>query len=356
MLIWTTHDLKDILAEPEFRLRIEASSEVKEVMLREAGISDGALIPLDEDYKRFLSQLRSKGVTGPVIFIADNTTRVPDEFLYPLNALCFSLLEDDIIKMGMLINFIFRLSLLRAIPDIKISPQVTFGETISDRPEEDPEKIRDILSYILKKEIPIIISFEIEEYGRPVTVRGVCRIRFRKDKPILYQFNPLLLIKGMKEGKAIKAVLPYKDLNYEGIMNVVSVCEHEVEVRLPQRLFIERRRHVRVVPNIKRPVRLYLLLPGEATLNLEVVDISQRGIGFFTPRDLRQQEVYIFGIQLPDSLKFIMTCGIIRFKRPEASGFRYGAEFFIHPQDEELIVQYIRKRELEILEFLKEKV
>ncbi|MFN3740614.1 MAG: hypothetical protein ACK4TF_08090 [Thermodesulfovibrionales bacterium] len=143
MLIWTTHELRDLLVEGDLQLKIEHPSNIKEAMLRDAGISDCGLIPLDENYKEFLAKLRAKGVTGPVIFIAENTPRVPEEFLYPRNALCFSLQEDDIIKMGMFINFIFRLAQLRAIPDLKPDHQVSFREGVIDKPVEEPLKIKE---------------------------------------------------------------------------------------------------------------------------------------------------------------------------------------------------------------------
>ncbi len=355
MLIWTIHELRDLLVEGDFRLRIEHSSNIKEAMLREGGISDCGLIPLDEGYKEFLAKLRAKGVTGPVIFIADNTPRVPDEFLYPRDALCFSLQEDDIIKMGMFINFIFRLASLRAIPDLKTGQQVSFTEGITDRPVEEPEKIKEVISYMIEKELPLIISFEIDEYGRPVTVRGVCKVRLRAQHLILYQFKPIVLIKGLREGSDMKVVLSYKDINYEAIIKILKISEHDAEATVPERLFIERRRHVRIVPGIKRPVRLFVLMPGEATLPLEVFDISQQGIGFYSTRDLKTGEVYVFGIQLPDQAKVIMSYGIIRFKKQMEDTIRYGAELYLHPQDEELIVQYIKKREIEIIEVLRER-
>jgi len=353
MLIWTTHQLKDLLLE-DFRLRIESSENVADIMLKEAGISDGALIPFKEGYKEFLAKIRSKGVTGPVILVVEKGPRPPDKFLYPLNALCFSLEEDDIIKIGIFINFIFRLALLRAIPDIKPSPQITFSSSISDRPIDDPQKIRDVITYVVEKELPIIISFEINEYGRPVSVRGVCRIRQRGDVLILYQFKPLVLIKGMKEGSQIKAVLSYKELNYETIIKIIKVSDHDAESLLPERLFIERRRHVRIVPSVKKPIGLFLLMPGEATLCLECFDISQQGVGFFSERDLKEGEVYVFGLQLPEERKVIMSYGIIRFKKETGQKIRYGAELYIHPQDEELIVKYIRKREVEIIDILRQ--
>lgn len=355
MNIWTTHELKGLLVE-DFQLRIEHSSNIKEAMLRDAGISDCGLIPLDENYKEFLAKLRSKGVTGPVIFIAENTPRVPDEFLYPKNAICFSLQEDDIIKMGMFINFIFRLAQLRAIPDLKPDHQVSFSEGVIDRPVEEPQKIKEVIIYMIEKELPLIISFEIDEYGRPVTVRGVCRVRLRDGHLILYQFKPLILIKGLKEGMDMKIVLSYKDINYEAIVKILKISEHDAEATIPERLFIERRRHVRIVPSIKKPVRLFMLIPGESTLPLDVFDISQQGIGFYSPRDLKTGEVYVFSIQLPEQPKVIMSYGIIRFKKQMDDIIRYGAELYLHPQDEELIVQYIRKREIEIIEILREKV
>lgn len=192
MLIWTTHELKELLVEGDFKLRILHSSELKEQMLREANISDGALIPFDEQYRDFLARLRSKGITGPVIFIAENTKRPPDEFLYPMNALCFSFIEDDIVKTGMFINFIFRLAALRAIPDIKSTPSVTFKESIYDRPVEDPGVIKEVFNYIFDNDLSVIISFEINKYGRPVTARGVCKIRQREDLLVMYQFKPHL--------------------------------------------------------------------------------------------------------------------------------------------------------------------
>jgi|Deesub1362B_J571_1020462.scaffolds.fasta_scaffold00226_23 hypothetical protein len=352
MLIWTTPELKELIGN-DFPLKLCDREDIKGDFLRNASLNDGAVIPAEEDYLEFIARVKANGIEGPIIFISSGDFEVSEE-LYSYNAIYFDKEKVDPLWLRRLLRFIFKIALSRGIPDIHVKPpEFSTEKPSADRPVVNSTRISEVINYIIEKDISIIISFEIPEKDRAVTVRGVCRLKKDEKGLKLYHFRPALIIKGMKKDASIKTVLPYKDTAYETTIIIKEVGDREVVVSIPDFLLVERRRHVRVVPSPHKPVRLYILIPGEETISPEVVDISQRGIGFITPRELRVNDVYAFTIVLPEPEEIILSYGIIKYKGTVSAGYRYGVELKIHPKDEEIIAQYITKREVEIIELLR---
>jgi len=236
------------------------------------------------------------------------------------------------------------------LPDFTLSAEA--AAKAEEKPIEDKVSIRDRLVYVHKKEVPVIVALEVRENGEPVTARGLCSIKEVRDDAIVYhRFKQQALIKAIKKGSSLQVYFTYKQKNHGSLAVVQNMTDKEIVASVPTRLFITR--EMRIQPNINKPVGLYILIANEPTTNFKVLDISQRGIGFLCTRDLPTDRAYSFTIILPDPQTFIVTSGVIHFKKEGNQGIRYGAEIRPHPWDEESLVKYIMKRETEIIGLLR---
>lgn len=353
MRVWITKELKELLLlGDELPAKIVDKERIKSVFLIEALPHDIAIFPFEEDYIDFLTEKKRKGLNNPVIFISSEPTMI-QENLPSYNALLIDMKRTGKADVRNTIAFVCMLYSEATKPSPPITREMITEEPTRDKPEEDPGNIRKVIDYLIKEGISIIISFSILEADTPVTVRGSCRIKAITDnRLLLIRFKPLAILKGIKEGLPMKAVLP-AETPYECTLKVIKVQDEDVLTSIPDRLFIERRRFLRIEPSPERPVLLYILRHDEPTLPLHVTDISQRGIGFISGREFNLKEIYPFTIILP-TRETVVAYGVIKFKREEKDTFRYGVELFIHPKDEEKIAEYVMKREIEIIQLLED--
>ncbi len=349
MRVWIDRNLMDLIDE-DIPHKVLSSERIKDIFLTEALPGDMALLPFEDDYLDFLTEKKRRGLNNPVIFISTEPTLI-QENLPSYNALLIDLKRMCKKDVKNIVRLIFRLCSEAGRPVPPVSKEMVTEELQRDKPEESPENIRKVINYLINEGVSIIISFPILEGERPVTVRGSCRIKeIIDDKLLFLRFRPVTILKGIKKDMIIKAVFPAKT-SYEGTLKVLKVNDDEVLATIPDRLFIERRRFLRIEPSPERPVNLYILKHDEPTIPVQVTDISQRGIGYITGRDFNINEIYPLTIIMPAG-DVIVTYGVIRFKREEKDTFRYGMELFIHPKDEERLAGYVMERELEIIRFL----
>lgn len=358
MKIWTTEGLKAFL-DQDMPVKTIAEGMIKTAFLREALPHDIAILPFDDDYLDFLTEKKRRGLNNPVVFISTEPTLI-QENLPSYNALLIDLKRSGKADVRNTLSFLSRLWSEATRPAPPVPRETITEEPRRDKPEDDPETIRGIIDYLIKEGISIIVSFLILEAGSAVTVRGCCKIReIRDNRLLLIRFRPATIIRGLKEGLSVKAVLPART-SYEGNLNILWVGEEEALTTIPDKLFIERRRFLRIEPSPERPVLLYILKHDEPTIPIQVTDISQRGIGFITGRDFNINEIYPLSIVFPDGDP-VVSYGVIRFKRVEKvpqkaqdETFRYGVELFTHSKDEEKIAEYVMKREIEIIQLLED--
>lgn len=351
MRVWITRELKELLFPDE-----ELPTKIIDKDLRDFLTGhyphDIAVIPFDDNYIDFLTEKKRKGLNNPVIFVSKEPTMI-QENLPSYNALLMDLKRTGKADVRNTINLIIRICSEASRPILPVPKEMITEEPSRDKPEEDPEKIKKVMEYLVKEAISIIISFPILEADTPVTVRGNCRIKeIINNRLLLTRFRPIIILKGLKEGLSVKAVFPGKTC-FEGTLNILKVQDEEVITDIPRRLFIERRRFLRIEPSPERPVLLYILKHDEPTISVQVIDISQRGIGFLSGRDFNVKEIYLFTILLPGG-EAVVAYGAIKFKREEKDTFRYGIELFTHPKDEEKIAEYVMKREIEIIQLLED--
>lgn len=352
MLIWTTQKLNDLLLERDLPVRLQPENTLKDMFLINAEPGDFVMLDLDEQYLEFLEAAKERGNACPIFLISPEPTIIEHD-LRQYHALLF-----DLKRMGTsVIKDIIHHCLSAAVPQAGAAmQQITLPKEADAKIKADavadPAAILDILRQVVKKNMPVIVAFEIREKGKPVTARGVCNIKeVQSGAVVLDRFRQSLMLKGLRKGVGVKILISHGQKNLEAVAGIQESGAKEVRIALPDRLFSTK--EIRLQPNDAKPINLYILIPGEPTTRLDVLDISPRGLGFLCPRDLPVNKAYGFTLILPDPAAVIVLPGIIRFKKEAGNGIRYGAEIHPHPWDEESIAKYIMQRESEILGLLR---
>jgi c-di-GMP-binding flagellar brake protein YcgR len=356
MRIWTTPAFAKFVPIEDFQVNIFSEETIRGELLLKSACRDIAIMELDEDYLEFLATAKAKGIECPVIYISPEPT-ILQENIHLYNAIILDLKKIGAAHIKSIVNFIIRNATgegQEGLQQAPAAPDITWAKPPEDRPVHDVSEIKAVLTYNLKEASPVVIAFQIPEDDVQVTVRGICNIRAIRDNAmVLSHFKPTEIPNGLKEGSIIRIFLSHISRNYEAMVKTTRITEDQVATSIPDNMFAERRRYVRVEPSPRNPLILHMLLENEPTVPLKATDISLHGMGFLIARDLLMGNIYCFSIILPEPQATILCYGIVRFKKEVKDTFLYGVEFNIHPKDEENIAQYIMKREFEITDLLR---
>lgn len=212
---------------------------------------------------------------------------------------------------------------------------------------------RDLLPHLAKDHTQLIIEFQLLEDGSPVVARGACSVLSGTgDSTVLGGFTPKTITRLLRAGIDVTIRLTREGQTYQTRTKLQKAGTDEVTIAMPDRLSAESRRYLRITPNAADPVQVYVLMPNLPTARLTAVEVSQRGLSFFSSQGLEKGSSSAFTIILPDPPAIILSAGTIRYKRSHESGFFYGVELHIHSRDEEYLARYIMQREREIRELL----
>jgi hypothetical protein len=352
MHIWTTPYLNSQLAIADLPVRLFSDEDVRDAFLKQAERGDIAIVPYGHGCRTFLDEVKERGIGSPVVLLAQNGGKSEKDPPCE-NVIIFDLKQEAAAAVGRSIRFILFTALhYQCAKGASVAPEAEFPDTAEAAPIETSDSVAERLTHAMKKEISVIAALQIREQGEPVTARGVCAIReFTHDELVLHRFRHAPLVHGMNEGMPITLYVPYKQASYSAVVHVLRRNGTTVRVTMPRQLFISR--EMRLQPNRDKPIALYMHIPHEPTRNLRVLDISPSGIGFTCGRDLPVGQVYGCTIMLPDPPAVVLTPAILRFKKEDARGFRYGAELQPHPWDRDSLSKYIFAREAELISLLR---
>lgn len=354
MQIWTTKKLKELFLQGiENVVCIEAEAFESEY-IRKSGILDIAVYELNKDYLAFLNNKKLKGIEGVTIFC--DFRRQMLEALSHYNAIILDVNKIAIDGCREIIKFVINLQKERYQPFLFYQiNQLNLPLLTRDQPLATKEEIINIIHYPFKNNQSLIISFYVDEDGKKVTARATCIIKdIRQNYFVLDKIKPYFVLNNLVEDMVLKIIFPAKEFHYEGLCLLRSKKEDMLYVDFPEKLFVERRRHLRLEPSKKKPVYVYVFIPGEASIPYEVLDISLHGIAFLSERDLDETGIYTFAIWITDLNVIVMSSGIVRYKQRQNDKFKYGIEFQFSEKDIESISTYIRRREIEILQNIKD--
>lgn len=204
-----------------------------------------------------------------------------------------------------------------------------------------------------KENQPLIVAYTTLEERRHITVRCLAYIKdILENRLVLHKFKPFLPLKILKNNYEIKAIFSSYPESYETSLKIMEIDGDTIYTNLPKGFY--KSRPIRIEPSPKKPIQLYILTYGEPTYPMEVLNISEKGIGFVSLRDFNIGAQLGMTIVLPEDYGIIVTYGTIRYRKEVSIGFfRYGAELHNHPKDRARIAKYIMSREKEIIEMLR---
>ncbi len=212
---------------------------------------------------------------------------------------------------------------------------------------------RDLMPHLVKDHTQLIIEFQLLEDGSPVTARGACTVMSGAgDSAVLGAFTPKTITRLLRAGIDVTIRLTREGQTYQTRTKLQKTGTDEVTIAMPGLLNAESRRYLRITPNAADPVQVFVLMPDLPTARLTAVEVSQRGLSFYSGQGLEKGSSSAFTIILPDPPAVILSAGTIRYKRSHEGGFFYGVELHIHSRDEEYLARYIMQREREIRELL----
>lgn len=354
MKIWTVKKIKDVLLNDMEDISLLNLDTFEIDFFKKADFFDIVVLEYYEGYRNFVNNFTYKGFDGLIIFC---------DFRKGIFSFSPSLktIIIDVNKLGVdntkeLIKFLINLYRSRIKNfDFYLSKNANFGDVQENSRVCEKDKIIDKLNFCFKNRLNIIMAITVLEDGRKVTARGTGYIKDANDSYLVIEkVKPSLYVDKVKLDEPITIVFSDKEYFYEAQCRVRNKGSDLLFIDLPDSLFIERRKYVRVEPNFKNPVKVYLHLPGQENEVNDCLEISITGGSFISQRDLPLNGIYIFGIKTPYDDRFIICEGVIRNKLQMDDKFRYGVEFSFSDKDEDVIANYIRKREVEILELLKE--
>ncbi len=216
-------------------------------------------------------------------------------------------------------------------------------------------EINKILEKFLQDNLPIILMGNTQDARRLITFRFLGYIKEIKEKNyiVFHKFKPLLPYFVFKNEPRLKAIFSISPQNgIETVLQIKEIDTDEIYTDFPENFYVSR--PIRIEPNPKKPVLLYVLSKDDPTNLCDVINISEKGVCFISQRDYIVNGEYGFMIILPDQLGVITCYGEIKYKKIEKFGyFRYGAELFNHAKDRAVLSKYIMIREKEIIELLR---
>ncbi|GAB4389606.1 MAG: hypothetical protein Kow0025_16010 [Thermodesulfovibrionales bacterium] len=375
MTIWTTPKYKALFAEGA-SLKVLPEERARKGFAAEAAPGDMAVLGLEGYEIDFLATLKSRGINCPVVFLTPEPVTTGDE-LVPYNALILDLRKMGVPDAMRVVNFIARITSERASEGIcRARPNSRGAAHAEEGAPETQVQAGEVIAYHMNGRIPVVAALQFCRAGEVFTARLTCEVRSAGDDSlVLHKFRPSVITGDLKlkpsgDGTFYDApfrhghelelndravvIFSHGDRSYEAVLKVLDISEEKMTVAAPVGLLHERRKNLRIEPDPSKPVDLYALVPGEPTMSVTLTDISQRGVGFVSERDFAIGDVLDFTIVVPEPRAVVLAQGEIMFKKKQGANFRYGAGLGLHPWDEEKVFRYIMRRELEIIERLRQ--
>ncbi len=354
MNIWTTKKIKDVILGDLSNINLLNNDTFELDFFKKANFHDLIILEYYEGYRNFVSNYNFKGYLGLIIlcdFKKGNFSFIPS-----LKTAILDVNKIGIEKTKELISFIINLHSKRIKNlDIYANKEGKFEEAHLDNFIEIKSQIVEKLSYCFSNKLNIIITIQVLEEGRKVNARGTGYIKdLNNDFFIIEKIRPNQICYRIKPEEPLLFTFPDKECFYEAKGRIIKKTDDLIFVDIPNTIKLERRKFVRVEPNLKNPVKVYIHIPGEENEVIDCIDISTLGISFYSQRELPLNGIYVFGLKTPYNDRFIISEGIIRNKELIDEKFRYGIELDLSEKEIDIVADYIRKREVEILDLLKD--
>lgn len=243
------------------------------------------------------------------------------------------------------------LSHIEEISEIIDKAYQDYYESLKEKvKEEELERKKFLLKeaqlLALKRE-PLVLIFSYKEL--PIYCKGF--VKSAEEDIISVEFEGKCLMEPLlKVGDFLYA--KSKELSDAVKMEVLSLEEGGFQARLLgyEEVFLEKRQHVRVVPETSIPI--YISLEGRELVG-EILDISLGGVGVYVKGSgLKSGDIALLKFSLKENdIRVKAEC---RYVMDFREGVRAGFMFLdLDKRGEQVIGEYVMQRQLEILKELK---
>lgn len=239
----------------------------------------------------------------------------------------------------------------------------------------------DAFTYLAEKNLPLILSFQMEEdRGHVITGKGICYIDriHGSSRFTMGNFSPVRVLKSLLNTQMFYANFEISGRTYGCLIEDIIVDRKTVAASIPQTLSPFLRKYVRVEPSSKSPVTVHLNSTTFGTLAFSAKDISERGIGFVADSNFHLEKELVCGIEFPEPGRTIVLSksSLVYAKEIiQKTGFApdpktilsrtggtmhhykqiaFGIELYPHNEDAKRIRLYIMQREQEIQKKIQE--
>ena len=241
MHVWTTVELNELYLDKRVPVMLYEHEELKKVFAANSEPDDIALVKMDAEYRLFYSAFKKRNFTGRILFISSGMDQPLDTHL--ANAVILNADKVGVSDIKKIIRFILDLALsLLNEPNSNIYPECGSREKINCHPIEDQTVIRDLLVQLAKKNIPVTLAYEIMEYGEPVIAKCACTIKeLRENLLVVHNLRYAHFLNSLKKDANIRALLPYKHENREGLASISDIKGSEAILTIPAKLYPQER-------------------------------------------------------------------------------------------------------------------
>ena len=231
----------------------------------------------------------------------------------------------------------------------------------------------EVFQYLLEKKLPLIISFPMEEErGHLITGKGLCYVDsvHGTSRITLGRFSPFRLLAFLRTAVICHATFEVRGTTYGCLLKDITfhgeVSEKaHITTSIPDGLSSFPRRFLRVEPSAKSPAVLYVKTMHYGTLQFNIKDISEGGVGFVSPTVLDLEQNFICAIHLPiESDNIVLSGAVLVYTKDQREsqgeprkdrsnkGIFYGLELFPHQEDGKKIRLYVLERERQIRQII----
>lgn len=389
IIIWVVSSLKRAIGQ------LNTDAEVKYGQIKElvadffhnANTHDILILPFIASYTQLISKIRQRGLTGPIVFLkpgidsSEQSQRlIKDNVLilnpqttkfHELNAIIHMLINNQLEKSEMDSKLV---SMEESFQELKLKTDISSiidgGQTsgknaakMSDELiEEDkanidefqsPDQMRSLLSSLKKKQRRILIFFDyfLRKQKKYITINLTSKLgSILEDNSFeLVSISPRVNISTLlRQGITIKISFPYGSKFYASECDVRKVIKDSaINAYFPTNVTPQKRKYFRVKPSADESISFNLKGEGPTISDLNIIDISERGIAFHYSDDLSPGQHLMVSLHIKDI--HLLCHGIIQQKIPLSNNTKYGIEIFPDDRDADMITKYVLRKQLEVI-------
>lgn len=357
-LVWITRDEAEDLGikGDEFPLRILDINSLIYTLLRDGSPRDIAVLPFLRNFGEILGYIRGRGISGPVIICTKGEIVQLNLLDYAAQGVIF--LDSSRLSRHMALGLIAFLQRQQEFVQLPEQP-LQADRTQAVKPSQSPEEIRPLFREITRQRAKILLTCQFRD-DLP-TLTATCDVIQMageiETRLVLDNFSPeefVGLYNQFGKGKPITGFFTRGDESMGFDLTVSSCRMGRITALLPERIYEQKRKFLRVEPDPRAPVIIHILPDGYRTVSLPVRDVSEQGVGIVsTYTEMKKSQVCPVALVLPSRRTLLGTAAVMFKGDIEGGSCSYGMSLMLHPSDRQQLQHYVFKRQAGILSSMK---